>query len=486
VAGWEYLDEILFKQISQAEGFRIFVPTTTLRNQIIYTLHDSGLHASARIITPQITSKFYWPKMVRYILNWHKGCVACGMINKRHTKPAGLLHSIKPETGRWTAINVDCVYFDSNFSVLVVVCRQSTRGHFFKITSSNLSQDEFFNVLITRYYPLHGIPLDIYSDMGAAFHKSFITRIWDMLGCTPTFSTTGHASSNVLAEQTNKFALAYFRRIKHRHPSITLSQALPLFEFAYNSMTRPSNRSLHITRFKADLGYQPHGLGIIPDGSEPHLRNASAETLMDALSELDGWTTATLREIQEFYAMRYNAHHRDQYFKVGDLVRISTEFMSNDTAKLDKIAYIGPFKILQILPYDDYLLELTSIHSGKDPRFHISMLEPYIAPLPGQPAITISQDSVSPRTIERITKHQNTRGRPLYWIRWKNHGAHLDSKFTERELLPLVPQMVKDYQLENGIAPASIQETLFSQNMVDSLHSYSPLSDVAFGGMYVH
>jgi hypothetical protein len=110
ISNWTYLDGLLFYQISIADGFRIFIPTVTLRSQIIYTLHDSSLHANVRLITPQITSRFYWPKMVKYIIQWHKGCIACNMINRRHTKPAGLLHSIKPETGRWTAINVDCVY----------------------------------------------------------------------------------------------------------------------------------------------------------------------------------------------------------------------------------------------------------------------------------------------------------------------------------------------------------------------------------------
>jgi hypothetical protein len=249
-----------------------------------------------------------------------------------------------------------------------------------------------------------------------------------ILGISHDMTTAHHAQADGQSERENQTVIRVLTTMVNTRLD-DWDTWLPVAEFLINDTV---HEATGMTRFKMDLGYEPHNpLANILDRSS-ELRNADAEVLRDGLVAIDCLVRDLLADAQSRQKDQYDKHRRTLTFKKGDRVFLSTKDLSGYESKISA-RWMGPLEILEVdSERENYRLDLPSkrIRDGTYPWFHISKLKPYIPPddatEPPARASEVSNDD-SEYEVEAIVDHRTRRGKREFRVRWRHYAPHDDT-----------------------------------------------------------
>lgn len=363
---------------------RLCIPLKLLPD-VLYYFHNSehAGHPGIRRCYDEIKSKFYYPNLFAIVSNYVISCVECHKIKPSTQLPLGLLQPVEPARGRWTHVGVD---FISGFptvlhhqqpinAILTMVCYFTGRIHLFPVSTS-ISSQEFAQLFINHYYPLHGLPDVLTLDRGPQFVSVFTQELCRLLRIKSNLAVAQHQQANGKVENRNKLVEQYLRFFVVENSDWVL--LLPFAEFVLNALP---HTSLHgLSPFEVDLGYVPKSpLRIMfpPLQSNPNREAVETAELFSRYSAAACAAHAASFGSQKQY---FDAKRRDVEFAVGDEVFIDNKFLPNHpdahNASLNpklQTSFSGPFTILEKLSPVNYKLEMPPSYRG-DNVFHIVLL----------------------------------------------------------------------------------------------------------------
>lgn len=447
--------------VTQDSRYLVYIPASakledskiSLQQTIIQECHDAlyaGHYGSAKT-TLRVQQQFHWPGIHKDIAIYCNTCVSCKRNKPSNRKPPGLLQPLEIPFKPWSVVSVDFITHlpktvDGYDCIMVVVDKFSKRAHFVPTTSEATAETTahlFFNTV----WRAHGLPSKIISDRDSKFTSQFWQTLWRLLGTRLAMSTAFSPQTDGQTERINRTLEEYIRNyidVMHKNWAQLLAPA----EYAYNSapILALDNKS----PFQIDTGQQPNDpLFLFGSAARFHARENrvinTVDDYMQQFATLRARARNALQTAQENIKTYYDTTHRQEEFKVGDRVYLSTKrhadygavlYPSHGPASVFEPRYLGPFKIIRKISSHAYELELPKsfkIH----PVIHIRYLLKHSEAtkyasriLVPEPEVIMDDGSIE-YEVESILKHRVRkygRGSRLeYLVHWKGYASHEDT-----------------------------------------------------------
>ncbi|GMF60586.1 unnamed protein product [Phytophthora fragariaefolia] len=238
-----------------------------------------------------------------------------------------------------------------------------------------------------------------------------------------------------------------------------------------------------MTSFFADLGYNP-ALPIDLDvRASQTAESKSATTFLLHMKQMLRELQAKIRSSAEKMKMQYNRGRRDQTFRIGDMVLVSTKNLGveNTGAKRRKLApkWIGPYEVIEnVQGSSSYRLNLPR-QSYLYPVFHTLSLKLFQKDTSSTrdnavPTVRL-KDGTEGHLIEDILEHRfGVDCLDEYKCKWV--GAVDDITWEPATNLQSVPELIKQFlRKENGLNPRG------STRLRNKHHSANYIGETSFG-----
>ncbi len=362
------------------KGNRICIPKCSTREVLVRESHSGGImgHFGIARTYEILKEHFYWPNMKKMVEHLCTTCLdflrAKSTINNH-----GLYTPLPVPTHPWVDISMDFVLGlprsqKGNDSIFVVVDRFSKMAHFIpcKKTSDVVHVSRLFFDNVVK---LHGIPRTIVSDRDVKFLSGFWKSLWGKLGTKLLFSTTAHPQTDGQTEVVNRTLGSILRALVKKNKK-SWEENISIAEFAYN---RTSHSTTHHSPFEIVYGFNPltpMDLSVIPLNV---VMDQDGETRAQKIQALHEEVRDRIEKQNEQVAKAVNKHRKEVILQPGDFVWVhfrKERFTQHRKNKLDDRGD-GPFKVLQRLNNNSYVVELPDNFGGTSATFNIKDLKLY-------------------------------------------------------------------------------------------------------------
>jgi hypothetical protein len=428
-----------------------------LKRRLIHEVHDTptGGHMGLRKTLIRLCGLCYWPGMKSMIADYIGGCTTCAAVKSSMQKPAGLLRPLPIPERPWQVMTIDFVgplpmtpdFFDT---ILVVTDKFSKRGHFIP-TTKHVTSEKTARLILEHVVKYHAaIPGAIISDRGTQFTSLLFKELWTALGTDLRFSTSYHPQSDGQTERLNRELEQQLRMHANRAGS-NWKEWLSVVEMHYNSDVHESTGKTPYEMTGVDYR---DALTLALQQPMQTMKSEDARLMLDGIKTT--WEDARRRMLKQREQQKKNADRlrRDERYKVGDLVMLSTENLPIGRGKLTD-RYIGPLKVLEVRDNGvNVKLELPKefIHERTHPVFHVEKLKRFV------PSSIQWPGRVQPPRPTPVIEH----GKKKWWLK------RIVGK-KEQEVLERVPIPVNEGVKEGG----EVQDSKDEENVVDSLEPMS-------------
>ena len=251
-------------------------------------------------------------------------------------------------------------------------------AHF--IPLKNRQEHTLAIAFIREIWRLHGLPTGVVSDRDTVFTSKLWSEGMRLLDVSQDMSTAYHQQTDRQTERVNEVVEQYLRMYCSWDQKNWM-ELLPYAEFCYNNTVHSSTK---MTPFYTALGYHPGNnypaVDVISDVPV-------AEEYILKLKKLREDMRDTLILARQRMAKFYNRKISEQEpgFNIDDWVMLNAKDFKTlrPSKKLDH-KMRGKFKVKRLIGSHAYELEFPP-NVGKQPVFHVSMLEPYnVNPIPGR------------------------------------------------------------------------------------------------------
>ncbi|OWZ19856.1 Reverse transcriptase-RNase H-integrase [Phytophthora megakarya] len=303
--------------------------------------------------TARLVEEHYnWPRMIRDITKYVKGCEVCVRTKSRNEKPPGLLNSHVVPTKRWTHVAMDFIVqlpiTSSGYdSVMVVVDQLTKRAHFVPGKVTDKAQD-----VAMRYrqdiFRLHGLPNVILSDRDSKFTSLFWKKLCELFKVEQKLTTAFRPQSDGVTERLNQTLENYLRAFSNAD-SDDWDEQISLAEFAYNARFQAA---IQMSPFEADIGYIPRTPATLNLPSQPSQTTKHSQFILRQ-SDLLAKARRCIAVAQDRMADQFNKNRRQQTFQMGDEVLLSGENLSAKDVGMTKkklgARWVGSFTVAKCI-----------------------------------------------------------------------------------------------------------------------------------------
>ena len=294
-----------------------------------------------------------------------------------------------------------------------------------------------------------GLPRRIISDRDARFMCAFWQTLHALLGTRLSPSTAYQSQTDGLAERSIgsleealRTFCGYGFNANLPDAIVNWADLLPALAFAYNSSVHKSTQQIP---FLLERGYVPRGiLDAIKDALPLRRLKPSKEgtTYAKMLESAATRAKESLHSAFEQMKSRWDKSHKERSYEPGDLVRVSTKYMSfKGIHNKMKQAFLGPFKVIEMVGSNAVRVQLDEVHKDKHNVFNVSKVQPFNESseeaFPGRrpneievPPI-ISDEGDELYEVELIRQKRKAKdGGFEYLVHWKNYGVEYDEWIT--------------------------------------------------------
>jgi len=414
---------------------RVFVPPiSNLKTQILKLFHDSPIagHAGTEKTIELIKRELYWYGMDREIKEYVTTCNSCQRNKSSQQLPIGLLKPLEIPKQAWSTITIDFITqlprtrsgYDS---IAVVVDKLSKMAHLIP-THTNVSAPQFAMQFVKEIVRLHGVPKHIISDRDSKFTSHFWKHLMKCLGVDLRLSTSFHPQSNGQTERSNRTLETVLRNFVNQRNN-NWDEFLTTTEIAINNSKQASTKfsPFYLNHgYHMNLPFLNHNHSIASEPSNVPAADAMFKAIRDSTEK----AIENLKEAQETKALHANKKRRDEQFKEGESVYLSTENLPTVTgiSKLNP-KYIGPFEIIQIVNSVAVKLKLPPTMNIVN-TFHVSKLkkvktsesfpERSTFNKPDPVIVNTNDSSLNEWEVEEIVGKRMNHRRIEYLVKWKN------------------------------------------------------------------
>ncbi|KAK4701579.1 hypothetical protein P7C70_g4650, partial [Phenoliferia sp. Uapishka_3] len=454
------LDELLYRR--KGASVALVICDQETRGAVLSACHDqvTAGHLGLEKTYARLRPLAWWPGAYTDTLEYVKSCDACQRANKHTGKPYGLAQRIEEPKTPWEILNMDFVTGfppagrEGYNAVLVVVDRFSRRARFlptFVDADAKFTALLFYKSIMSE----HGVPAGIISDGDKLFTSDFWKHLAALCGFKLKLSTSYHPQTDGLAERFIGSLEDMLRRFVSFGPTWVdelgftqdWCELLPGLEFALNSSV---HSGLQREPFVVERGYIPRSIySLITDRLPGVSANPSSESFAKMLASTHSRALECIASSVDAAKARWDAHHAEPPFNVGDTVMISTKhFTFTGPSKLIP-PYVGPFAVLQSVGPNAIKVALTPPYDRKHPVFPVSLAKLHIpgdpTKFPGRRQAPAPQpdliDGTPEWVIEKILdqRRRPPRGRKQasaieYEVKWEGYDESYNRWLTEDKL----------------------------------------------------
>ena len=429
-------DGVLQVQINQS--YRTLLVTAappSIRKALITEVHHAN-HMGEYRTYRKLQLNWYWPGMQGDVRRQVRNCAICQQQKNSHQPDSTTKRHLY--TGRpWQRVAIDFTGpLDEtprgNKWILVVTDHFSRWCDAYPLPDS--TAESAARVLEERVFSQFGIPETIHSDQGRQFTSRLFEQLCTLWGCDKTQTSPYRPQANGLCERLN-------RTLGDALRTMLADRELPVNDWDLLLPTIMRNiRSVPHTATGETANYLMLGRELrLPNALLHEVRIAesqSPEAYAAALQERLHTAHQLLRERQ--LRVRTTDTEEPPLFKAGDLVWLKSYQHKKGMAKARKLQpkFIGPYKIIEVLPYHTYRLSKNgkeSVEYEGRIKLHVAhQAEPATLPLPPQPTKTTARKNPALPTTAGRQPITYGRGEPYQPL--MDHTLEIESlpNFTPR------------------------------------------------------
>ncbi|MBW0575967.1 hypothetical protein O181_115682 [Austropuccinia psidii MF-1] len=325
-----------------------------------------------------------WQKDVE---EYCKPCDRCQKANKCAGKRLKNMIKIQEPSRPWEIVHMDWVTElppggHRSYNAFLVIVERFIKSTIFIPCHKDDTAIDTALLICNRVVSWTGIFTNIISDIDPKFTSALWTNLHQLFGTKLSFSTAYHPQTDGLAERMIQTLEDMVRRVcacgldfkdcdGFSHDWCTL---LPALELAYNTSLHASTNQ---TPDILEKGWNPR----LPQDSlrkELIKMHPKADSFKGMLDRARNHEVRCMEASFAYAKDKWDMSHATPYFKVGDLVLVSTTNFNNikGCEKL-KDFFAGPF-VIKALPGENALeVELLEELSNKHPTFPVSLIKPY-------------------------------------------------------------------------------------------------------------
>jgi AraC-like DNA-binding protein len=235
-------------------------------------------------------------------------------------------------------------------SIVTFVCMLTKQAHFVRANKS-ITSAQLAHVFLDHVFSKHGLPQLIVSDRDTRITSEFWTTLFQSLGSKLNLSSAHHPQTDGQTENAHRTIEQILRAyVSPLHDDWT--KWLSIAEFAYNSHVHSSTLT---SPFYANYGFNPSA----PPSLVTNPGNAAAAQYLENIRDIQAAIFRELDLAKARQAEQADRHRREIIFKIGDRVRLSSDFISLAEYPSSKLRprFLGPFTIDKIISPVSYRLE---------------------------------------------------------------------------------------------------------------------------------
>ena len=346
--------------------------------QEIHAVPYAG-HLGYQKTLKKLQEHFYWPDHTVDVRDFVLGCGVCQEEKSVHRLPAGLLEPLTLPEQKWADISMDFIMglpkSEEGYDGILTVVDRATKMVHLVAVNQTITAAETAHVYWNFIGKLHGMPRSVVSDRDPRFVSKFWQEMWRLLGTKLRMSSAHHPQTDGQTEAANRVVEMVLRCTLHSSNEPThWARDLSLVEFVINNS--PS-QSTGYTPFFLNYGYHPATpMDLIRDSQSTAVEGVNV--FMQRMERTFSRASQMLQRAQERQKVQADRKRREQVFRVGEQVLLSTEHLQLKNAPVRKLRkrFVGPFFVTKRIGPVAYELELPQtwkIH----PVFHTSLLRPF-------------------------------------------------------------------------------------------------------------
>jgi len=438
------------RELEEHDGLKIFngmvfIPKN-MEAKVIERFHDDIRegHPGISRTMEKIQREYYFPGMYRKLKHYIKRCDHCNRNKNTYQKPKGeMIKETETPTRPWSRLTADFLEMpkikdpnsNEELDELLVIVDTFSKMTILIPTKKTATCEEIFYLFWERVFSVFGIPDSVLSDRDKIFKTQRWRELMRKIGSEQKLSTAYHQQTDGQTERKIQELRAYYRHYLE-YEQKNWRELTPIAQYAVNDAV---NASTGKTPNFITFGTQRiQGKEKCEEETDSTHQQTMERLHIEVQRDL-AWTkeamkyyydnkrrpAPTLREGERVYIRRRTSGSQTFNIRTG-----------RQAQKMDCVK-IGPYKIAEVLPKDNYKIELPErirIH----PVFHISLLDPTENPE------TENQDEIlGEYEVERILNKRVRGGKTEYLIRWKHFKAEDDTWEPTAHLH--CPEKVHDY-----------------------------------------
>ncbi len=428
-AGMKVINGVIYAQQ------QTYVPNNAhVRTMLLREAHDSLVsgHLGVAKTAELLTRTYYWPGIHADVKAYVRSCLSCQSNKSSNQSPAGLLQPLAIPEVRWHTVTMDLITglprSKAGHDAIVVFCDKLGKKMHCAATTTTVTAPALASLFFREVVRHHGLPVVIVSDRDPRFTARFWRALWAQCGTKLAMSTAYHPQTDGQTERANRTLEEMMRSYVNVHQD-NWDEHLVAAEIAYNNSVHASTG---FTPFFLDAGQHP----VLPMNQAALVPNANptADAMLERLYDNLTLARQHLQQAQDRQAQYANRHRREQSYKAGDQVMLSTVNLRRNIGAPKLLPkYIGPLSVARVIAPTAYQLDLPPTLRGIHPVFHVSLLKPYVdgsarfparVQLPARPDSVALPDGQQAWEVEQIINRRQRGRRVEYLVVWKGYPVY--------------------------------------------------------------
>jgi hypothetical protein len=377
--------------------FHIWIPTNTnknmnvrkqlvvpsiLRQTIMSECHDSysGGHFGTDKTFNKIRDRFWWVTMFKDVDAYCKSCIICQNRRIPRREQSTALMSTPIADGpfeRWGVDIVGPLPETRNGNKYIVVFTDSFTRWVEAFYTNEIKEEFIAELLVCEIICRYGAPTVLLSDRGSNFLSALSMKVYELLTIKKVNTTAYHPAGNGITERFNGVLVDMLAKFGNEQDWDTfVPYVLSAYRSCYNSTIQESPYYL-------TFGKQmtlPIDAMLNRGEAYSTSRSDYGDEIAYRLNEAHKRVKELLQNISTNREERNLNLTNPKEFNVGDLVLLRSEVKVGRNRKLNKINWIGPYKVIKRISMVNYKIDIPGPGPKPHPIVHVNRLKKYFNP----------------------------------------------------------------------------------------------------------